>query len=203
MRQSPASSTARGFSLPELLVGIAILAIVFLLGIPALGELNGQMTIRAASTTIATILHEAHMRALFTRCDVGIKWTTLNGDVVLAVYQDGNDNGVTSVDIRKGVDKLVQGPVSMKGRFGRITFSFIPGFAGLDPSGAPIGNLADPIRLGLSDISSFSPSGSCTPGSIYISDQRGRQEVVRMHPIMSRIQVLEYRAGQKRWERLY
>lgn len=192
-----------GYTLLELLVVLAILLFVFAAGIPAFAELNGQMTIRAASTMVASIFQEARMRALFTRCEVGVKWTSQGGDVVLAVYQDGNGNGVLSEDIRKGVDKLLRPPVSMRGRFGKVTFSFIPGFTGPDPSGGRIGDLDDPIRFGRSDICSFSPAGSCTPGSVYLSDRRGRQEVVRLHPLMSRIQVLEYRAGKKTWERLY
>ncbi len=193
----------RGFTFLELLAALAILALVLLVGIPALAGITSQMTIRSASNTVATVFQEARMRALFTRCDVGVKWTSGGGDLVLATYQDGNDDGVRTEDIARGVDKLVRGPVSMRARFGKISFSFIPGFTGPDPSGGAIGNLDDPIRLGRSDIASFSPQGTCTPGSIYISDRHGRQEVVRLHPIMSRIQVLEYRAGTRTWERLY
>jgi prepilin-type N-terminal cleavage/methylation domain-containing protein len=199
----PRGGMPRGFTLLEVLVVGTILVLIVAVGVPALAELNGQMTIRAASLTIASTLHEARMRALFTRSNVGVKFDTSGGDVVVTVYQDGNDNGVLSADIRSGIDKPLGPPVSMRKRFGKIPFSFLPGLLAPDPSGAPLGDLNDPIRFGASNICSFSPDGSCSPGSVYLSDSRGRQEVLRIHPLMSRVAVLEYRPGTKKWERLY
>lgn len=196
-------SPHRGTSLLEPLVAATILALAAAVGVPALSELNGQMTIRAASATVVAILQKARARALYEQRDVGVKWTSAGGDVVFTVYEDGNGNGVLTEEIRKGIDRMVSPPVSMRGRFGKVTFSFLPGFAALDPSGAPIGDLNDPIRFGRSGICTFSPTGSASPGSIYLSDGKGRQEVVRVHPLMSRIQVLEYRSGVRQWERLF
>lgn len=195
-------SSSRGLTLVELLVVLAVLAFLFCVGLPALAELNGQLTIRSASTSVAATFHEARMRALFTRSNVGVRWSTQDGSFAFRVYQDGNDNGVLTADIASGADRLIRGPVSLGDRFGKITFSFLPGFAALDPAGQPIGNLNDPFRFGASDIVSFSPDGSCTPGSVYLSDRRGRQHCVRLHPIMSRVQILEYRPGTKSWVRI-
>ena len=58
-----------------------------------------------------------------------------------------------------GIDRLVAGPYWMRGRFPGVSFSFLPGFEGMDPNGDPVGNLDDPIRFGRSDICTFSPTG--------------------------------------------
>ncbi|HEX2758749.1 MAG TPA: prepilin-type N-terminal cleavage/methylation domain-containing protein, partial [Thermoanaerobaculia bacterium] len=158
----------RGTSLPELVVVLAILGLVFALGLSPFTDLLAEEGLQAAAREVSTIFTAARGRAVFQGADVGVKWTSSGGDLVLSVYQDGNGNGVTTLDIKKGVDRLVAGPYWMHGKYPGITFSFVPGFNGLDPSGAPIGSLTDPLRFGKSDICTFSPLGKASPGSVYL-----------------------------------
>jgi prepilin-type N-terminal cleavage/methylation domain-containing protein len=189
----------RGASLPELVVVLAILGIVFTLGLPPLTDVLAEEGLATAAREVSTILIGARDRAVFQGVDVGVKWVSSGGDLVLSVYQDGNGNGVTTADIKKGVDRLVAGPFGLRNKYPGITFSFVPGFNGTDPGGAAIGDLADPIRFGASNICSFSPVGESSPGSVYLSSRRSRQAAVRVTPANAKIQVFTWHGKTLKW----
>ena len=190
-----------GYSLLELLAVLAILGLVLALALPALPGLVNRTSLEAATDDVLLVFTQARDRAIHHRVDVGVKWVSGNGDIVLTMFEDGNGNGVLSADILEGKDRLVAGPHWMRGKYPHVTFSFLPGFAAPDPSGAPIGNPDDPIRFGRSDISTFTPAGHASPGSVYLSDSVGRQSVVRVTPANGRIQVLDWHPGQRKWIR--
>jgi type II secretory pathway pseudopilin PulG len=189
----------RGTSLPELLVVLLILGLVFALSVPALTDLLAEEGLQAAAREVSAILTTARARAVFQGADVGVKWISSGGDLVLSVYQDGNGNGVTTADIRTGVDRLVAGPYWLRGKYPGISFSFVPGFDGLDPGGAPIGDLPDPLRFGRSDICSFSPLGNASPGSVYLSNKERRQAAVRVTPATAKIQIFTWHGKSLKW----
>jgi type II secretory pathway pseudopilin PulG len=189
----------RGTSLLELLVVLLILGIVFALSVPALSDLLSEEGLATAAREVFVILSTAQARAVFQGAEVGVKWISSGGDLVLSVYQDGNGNGVTTADIKKGVDRLVAGPYWLRGKYPGISFSFVPGFDGLDPGGAPIGDLTDPLRFGRSDICSFSPLGKASPGSVYLSNRKRRQAAVRVTPANAKIQIFTWHGKTLKW----
>ena len=189
----------RGTSLPELLVVLLILGLVSSLSLPALRDLLAEEGLATAAREVSAVLTAARERAVFQGADVGVKWISSGGDLVLSVYQDGNGNGVTTADIRKGIDRLVAGPYWLRGKYAGISFSFVPGFDGLDPGGAPIGDLADPLRFGRSDICSFSPLGKASPGSVYLSNRQRRQAAVRVTPLNAKIQIFTWHGKKLKW----
>lgn len=189
----------RGTSLPELVVVLAILGLVFALSLPPFADFLAEEGLQAAAREVSAIFTAARGRAVFQGVDVGVKWTNVGGDLVLTVYQDGNGNGVLTADIKKGVDRLVAGPYWMHGKYPGITFSFVPGFNGLDPAGAPIGNLSDPLRFGKSDICTFSPLGKASPGSVYLSNRKRRQAAVRVTPSNAKIQIFTWHGKSLKW----
>ena len=191
----------RGFSLLESLVALSLLGVVTAMALPALSNLYRKSAIDAATTDVALVFTIARDRAIQSGRNTGVKWFSKDGDVVLTVYEDRNGNGVLTEDIKKGVDRIYAGPYFMRGKYPQITFSFLPNFKGLDPSGNPIGNLADPIRFGRSDICSFAPDCGASPGSVYLSNGSDRQSVVRVSPASGRIQVFDWQAKKKKWIR--
>ncbi|MFI5120756.1 MAG: Tfp pilus assembly protein FimT/FimU [Thermoanaerobaculia bacterium] len=189
----------RGNSLPELVAVLAILGLVFALGLPPFAEILAEEGLATAAREVSAIFIAARDRAVFQGADVGVKWTSSLGDLVLSVHQDGNGNGVTTADIKKGIDRLVAGPYWMHGKYPGITFSFVPGFNGLDPGGAPIGSLTDPLRFGKSDICTFSPLGKASPGTVYLSNGKHRQAAVRVTPANAKIQIFTWHGKSLKW----
>ncbi len=197
---SPASRR-RGITLPEMVMSLVLTGLIATTALPVLTGLLRKTSIEGATTEVALVFTLARQRAILAGRDTGVKWYAKDGDVVLTLYEDGNGNGVTTADIRKGVDRLVAGPFWMKGKYPHVSFSFLPDFRGLDPSGNPIGNLADPIRFGRGDICTFAPDGQASPGSVYLSNGVDRQSVVRVSPASGRIQIFDYDARKRRWIR--
>ncbi len=189
----------RGHTLAELAAVLAILGLVFAMSVPALSEILAEESLGTAAREVAAILHSARARAVFQGAEVGVKWVANAGDLVLTVYQDGNGNGVTTADIRKGVDRLVAGPFWLGSRYPGVNFSFVPGMNGTDPGGAPIGKLSDPIRFGNSNICSFSPVGHASPGTVYLSNRRSRQAAVRVTPSNAKIQIWTWHGKKLKW----
>ncbi|KAA0253997.1 hypothetical protein FBQ97_02335 [Acidobacteria bacterium ACD] len=199
MERAP-TGAPRGASLAETLVVVAVLGLSLPLALPVVAELGGATGLRAASNHVAAHLNRARGLAAARGRDVGIRWVLAGGDATLYFYEDGNWNGVLSADVVAGVDRLVAGPISLRGRYPSIRFSFVPGFRGPDPGGSPIGDLSDPFRLGASNITTFSPVGKASPGTVYLSDERSRQAAVRVSPYSARIQVYEWRPSSRTWE---
>jgi hypothetical protein len=197
------SNTPRGFSLIDLVAALGILGVFFAIAIPYFHGLVAQVMLRGACQEIALIFMRARGDAIFYGADVGVKWVSVAGDVVFTIYKDGNRNGVRSADILSGRDPLVAGPFSMRRRYQNVTFSFYPGFVGDDPNGDPLRNLSDPIRFGRGDICTFTPAGRASPGSIYLSDRKDRQALVRVSPISQRIQIFEWHPELYRWKRTW
>lgn len=191
----------RGTSLPELLVVLLILGLVFALSLPALTDVLAEEGLATAAREVSAILTAARTRAVFQGAEVGVKWISTGGDLVLSTHQDGNGNGVMTADIRKGVDRLVAGPYWFRSRYPGISFSFVPGFDDLDPGGAPIGDVTDPLRFGRSDICSFSPLGKSSPGSVYLSNSKRRQAAVRVTPSTAKIQIFTWHGKTLKWIR--
>ncbi len=189
----------RGTSLAELSAVLVILAALFLVSIPALSEILAEESLGTAAREVAAILHAARARAVFQGAEVGVKWVANAGDLVLSVYQDGNGNGVTTADIKKGLDKLVAGPYWLGSRYQGVNFSFVPGMDGADPGGAPLGDLTDPVRFGRSNICSFSPLGHSSPGTVYLSNRKQRQAAVRVTPSNAKIQIWTWHGKKLKW----
>jgi hypothetical protein len=192
-------ASERGVSLAETAAVLCILGLVFALSVPALSEILAEESLGTAAREVAAILTAARARAVFQGAEVGVKWVVNAGDLVLSVFQDGNGNGVTTADIQKGVDRLVAGPYWLGSRYPGVTFSFVPGMNGADPGDAPIGNLADPIRFGKSNICSFSPVGHASPGTVYLSNRKSRQAAVRVSPATAKIQIWTWHGKKLKW----
>ena len=194
---------SRGFSFSEISAVLAIVGLMSAMSLPALSRFANNASFRGACNEVAHLLVMARDRAILKGQETALRWVASGGDLVFTMYEDGNKNGVLADDIRRGVDKPVYGPFSLRGKYPGIAFAFVAGFAAPDPSGNPIGNLGDPVRLGNSNMCSFSPFGKASPGTIYVSNGATRQAAVRITPASGRIQVLEWTGPTTKWVRRY
>jgi len=86
-----------------------------------------------------------------------------DGTVWYAVYSDGNANGVLSADIRSGRDRLVSGPFPLAAGAPGVRVGINP----MSPRRLRTTASCPETRSasGRSDILSFSPLGTATPGT--------------------------------------
>ena len=112
-----------------------------------------------------------------------------------ALYRDGNGNGVRRAEIRAGVDQLVERHVPVTGPVSDVSVAIRPGLPAIPPDTGTLSG--DAIRFGSSNILSFSPLGTATPGTFYILGRNGLQAAVRVTGGSSRVRTMIWDGG--RW----
>ena len=129
-----------------------------------------------------------------------MKFTQTGSTYEYAVYLDGNGDGVRTHDINSGVDTALGAPERLGDQFQGVDFGVLPGLPSVDTGSAPPGN--DPIKLGASNLLSFSANGTSSTGSLYIKGQRGTQYVIRVFGVTGKTRVLKFSRSTQLWHPL-
>ena len=192
----------RGYQLIELLIAMAVSSLVLVLGIPPLLSLAAGLRVELAAAEVASTFHVARAYAIRHDANVGLKFQVdADGTVTWALFRDGDGDGVLTADILSGDDPQVL-PRTRIAHLGRqIHFGFPPGRAPRDP-GDPrrrLSGLDDPIRFNRSDIAAFSPLGTATPGTVYVTDGMRHLSAARVFGRTGRIGCLVYDVVKERW----
>jgi len=191
-----------GYQLIELLIAMAISSLVLAIGIPPLLNLAAGLRVELAAAEVASAFHVARAYAIRHDANVGLKFSVdPDGTVTWALYRDGDGDGVLTPDIASGDDPEVL-PRSRLAHLGRqIRFGFPPGRAPRDPGNPQrrLDDLDDPIRFNRSDIASFTPIGTSTPGTVYITDGMRHLSAARIFGRTGRIYRLSYDVEKERW----
>jgi hypothetical protein len=116
-----------------------------------------------------------------------------DGEDQYSTYSDGNGNGVLAADIKTGIDYRISGPLPLSGGAPGVRVAILPGLRG--PDGERL-DPADPIKFGRSNMLSFSPLGTASPGTFYLAGE-GVQGAVRVTPGSSRVRMILCR--RNRW----
>lgn len=164
-----------------MIVVAALILVLSAIAIPhALASVD-RLKGRAAARFLAARMTLARAQAVSRGRTTALVFQRDWRGIAFRVHQDGNRNGVRAADIRDKVDLPTEEPVRL--------FELFPGVAiGVSPT-TPTD---DPIRLGGSDILSFTPSGTSSSGTIYIAGRDGTQWAVRVLGATARTRVLRY-----------
>jgi prepilin-type N-terminal cleavage/methylation domain-containing protein len=187
----------KGFSLMELLVAVGLMATGSAVAVPrVLAALDDLRTVGAARY-VASRLQQTRMEAVSRMADTAVRFSRTGQSYVYAVFVDGDGDGVRSLDIQSGVDREIHRGEELAHRFPGVEFGTLPTVPSVDPSGAPPGS--DPIRLGSSDMITFGPLGTSTPGSLYILGPNGRQFVIRVFGETGKSRILRFDTRNGDW----
>jgi hypothetical protein len=129
-----------------------------------------------------------------------MRFTKSGASYTYGIYVDGNGDGVRSADIDRGVDRPIQRDEQLMDQFPGVEFGTLPELPAVDASGPPPGD--DPIRLGAGDMAVFTPSGTSTPGSLYILGRNRTQYVIRMFGETGKTRILKFNVRSRLWETL-
>ena len=188
-----------GITLLELLVALAITGTVLSLGVPLARGAWAKTMVRSAASQTAASLRVARIAAIRSGRETAVRFEQRGGEWRFATYRDGNGNGVRNAEIASGIDRPAE--QSQSWIRGDVRPGILDRIPVPDPSspGRYLTGIDDPIRFNASNLCSFSPLASSTPGSIYLSDGRSEMAVIRVVGRTARIHVLYYTAGDRRW----
>jgi type II secretory pathway pseudopilin PulG len=188
-----------GYSLVEVVFVTALMATLSAIAIPELHA--GLDDYRAAGSVryLTTRFARARMEAVARSRDVAVRFTQDAHGWSYAVYVDGNGDGVRTRDILRGTDTELVPPERLSANFPGVTFA-VP--AGLPPveSGPPTDG--DPLKLGSSNLLSFSAHGTSSSGSVYVRGRNGSQYVIRAFGETGKVRALKFDARTQRWNPL-
>ncbi len=164
---------------------------------PVLGAIS-RARVSAAARELTGVMARLRGSAIATgeRMAIRLEWS--GGRYRYAVYRDGDGDGVRADDIEAGRDPLIEAPRDLPSRYAGIDFGLIddaipevpPGSGVLAPGG-------DPVRFGASDTITFTPRGTSSSGTLYVSDGRALVAAVVLYGGTGRIRACRF--DRDRW----
>ena len=188
MRQS-------GRSLLELAVVVAILMLAVSAGAPALRAYTEEAQALGAGRLFKAEFLRARALAVGSGKNHAIRFEPAADGMYFSIYRDGGCDGILSDEIASGKDLRVAGPFQLTTGSSQVRVGINPGVPAIPPEAGPL-DPADPIRFGRSNMVSFSPMGTASPGTLYIAG-RWIQTAIRVNPNSSRVRLMVYQ--NRRW----
>jgi hypothetical protein len=127
----------------------------------------------------------ARTYAVTRSANVALRFNATSSDVTFQMFVDRNHNGVRSADIAAAVDRPLDDPIQLSHLFPGVVI------------GAP--GTDDPVRIGSSNLLSFTPLGTATSGSIYVRGRDGLQLAIRVLGATGRVRLQRFVPGTGEW----
>jgi hypothetical protein len=129
----------------------------------------------------------ARSYAVMRSAHVALRFTGRGDDVMFQMFVDGNHNGVRTLDIGSQVDSAL----GESARLSELFFGVVIGIS------TEIGT--DPVRIGSTNLLSFTPIGTATPGTVYVRSRDGVQLAVKITGATGRTRLLRYVPRTREW----
>jgi hypothetical protein len=159
-------------------VACSLLTALMATAIPLLTAGLERARARAAARYLAAQMALVRTQAVTHSMTIALRFQRTPGGLTVAVYADGNDNGVRTRDIDNGVDRLIEAPVRLEDLFPGVLIA------------VPSWSTSTAVELGGSDLLSFTPDGTASSGTIAILGRDGSQFAVRVLGVTGRIRLL-------------
>ena len=185
-----------GFTFLELLFTVALIATILSMALPAFSDAIDAQRTASAARYVAGRVFLARMEAVKRSASVALRFEEEDGDYAYAAYVDGNANGVRTLDIRTGVDRMLMDRERLAYNFPGVRFGLMPGVP--DADGAPDRSNGDGVRIGSARVLTLGANGTATAGTLYVHG-RQRQYAVRVFGVTGRTRVLRYDAKTRKW----
>jgi hypothetical protein len=167
------------------LASILVLASVF---VPGLRAYSQEVQLMGAAQAFRGHFREASSIAIAKNVQTAIRFEDGPAGPTYSIYVDGNHNGVLSADIASGRDRRVAGPRALDAGLTGVRVGINANVPAIPPDSGTL-DPADPIRFGRSNMLSFSPMGTATPGTFYLAGDFA-QAAVRVTPESARVRIL-------------
>lgn len=181
----------------EVLVVLAIMGMIAAIAGSDLFVVQRSVNLRRLARQVATDTRICHAEALVGLKSVGLVFYQENDKWLYRMVVDGNLNGVSRLDFERGIDKPIGPRVWLEFLSAGTRVGVPTGWKVPDPAGGLL--TGDGLRIGRSQIISFSARGTATPCSIYFNDGESRMLALRINGETGRIRALEWHRGWPEW----
>jgi hypothetical protein len=188
--------STRGYSVIELTFVSGLIATLSGVAVPQMLAAIDEYRAAGAVRYLTTRLARARMEAIVRSAEVAVRFFQEADDCSYAVYVDGNGDGVRTTDIQAGIDPLLVPAEHLDDNFAGVVFEVPRGLPPVDSGPSTDG---DPLKLGVSNLLSFSSLGTSSSGSVYVRGRRGAQYVVRAYGQTGKVRALKYDSRNRRW----
>lgn len=141
----------------------------------------------AAARYLAARMSMARAHAVMRSAHVALRFVDEQSDTTFQMFVDDNHNGVRTSDIEAHVDRALDEPVGLSDLFPGVVIGVADAIG------------TDPVRIGSSNLLSFTPQGTATPGTIYVRGRDGLQLAVRVTGATGRTRVMRYVPANGSW----
>jgi len=177
----------RGYTLIEVLFVTSLIAIVSAMAVPQSLTTIDRVRAAAAARYLASRMAMARSHAVMRSAHVALRFDEGRSGITFRMFVDGNHNGVRTIDIESRVDPPLDAPARLSDLFPGVAIAVS------DEIGS------DPLRIGSSNLLSFTPLGTATSGSIYVRGRDGSQFAVRVLGVTGRARVQRYVERTRAW----
>lgn len=186
-----------GHSLPELIVVLAVIGAVLIAAVPAVtAGLDGAKA-RGAAFYVSSRFALARTLAVQRHANVALRFEPEEDAFRVRTILDANGNGVRAAEIDAGIDVPILPDERIDHLFGGIRYGFVEAATLIDGSAAAPDD--DPVRFGRSDMLVFTPSGTATPGTVYLRGRDRSQFAVVVLGATGRTRIARFDLHSRKW----
>jgi Tfp pilus assembly protein FimT len=171
---------------------LGLVAVLTAAAVPqALASLDHDRALVAARYLVSR-MRLARMQAVSRSAAVALRVGENAPSTTLESFVDGNGDGVRSQQIAAGVDREVDASVPLEAMFPGVVIGMKA-----DPDGRALG------RVGVSTLLSFTPVGTSSSGSVYVTGRDGSRYAVRVLGATGRVRVQRFDEARAQWVQAY
>lgn len=176
-----------GYTLVEILFVTSLIAIMSAVAVPQSLATLDRTRAAAAARYLASRMALARAHAVMRSAHVAVRFDEDHSGITFGMFVDGNHNGVRTSDIASRVDPPLDAPARLQDLFPGVAIA-VSGDAG-----------SDPLRIGSSNLLSFTPLGTATSGSVFVRGRDGSQFAIRVLGATGRARVQRYVPRTRTW----
>jgi len=190
-------TSSRGAVLIDVIFTCGLIAVLCAIAIPTVQATRDRDAARTAARYLANRLHVARMEAVRRNTNVALRFDT--DDLGrFGLFADGDGDGVRQTDIDGEIDRALGPDAHIEQLFPSVSLQIAATVRGPDDAGTLEAG-SDPVRIGASNLLSFSPLGTASSGTIYLAARTGPQLCVRVLGVTGRTRVLWFDTASRAW----
>ena len=190
----------RGMSLLELLVVLGLIGLFVVVSTSNLTATQRQIDFDYFAREVVSSLEKCRWKAFQKRCYTGVLITQQpDNGYEFSFFQDGNSNGIRTVDIHQGTDASIYRAIPIRRASRDIEAAILKTAVPEIPPKTGTLSPEDPVKFGKSNIISFSPDGQSSSGTLYLAcHSQKRMYAVVLYGPTARITLWKY--SNQNWQ---